>query len=199
MTAATAALDYGPERVSSRARRKRIVHAIDVLIWSAASIASVIIAGIVVLYGVQFSTVLSPSMTPTLPVGSVAVTSHVPMDQLRVGEVAVLLTPSEEVPYIHRIISINYTPRGLEVRTKGDANPVADPWTVLVTGPEVPVLVFVLPTVQITNIAMHLQFIAVPLFLLGIAATIYFGWAAMRRPDEDSSDKEPVEHDELLL
>ncbi len=174
---------------SRRARRKRLVHVIDVLIWSTASIAAVIIAGIVVLYGVQFSRVLSPSMTPTMPVGSVAVTSHVPMDSLRVGQVVVLRTPTENAPYIHRVIAINYTPKGLEVRTKGDANAVPDPWTVLVRGPEVPVLVFVLPAMNITNVAMRLQFVAIPLFLFGVAATAYFGWTAMRKPEEDETEQ----------
>lgn len=184
-TAATAPFGAGSASLSRRARRKRLVHTIDVLIWSTASIAAVIIAGIVVLYGVQFSRVLSPSMTPTMPIGSVAVTSHVPMDQVRVGQVVVLREPTEGARYIHRIVSINYTPRGLEIRTKGDANPVPDPWTVLVPGPEVPVLVFVLPAMNVTNVALRLQFVAIPLFLFGVAATAYFGWTAMRKPDED--------------
>ena len=187
MTIAAAPFEVGKLSLSRRKRRNRFIHTIGVLIWSTASIAAVIIAGIVVLYGVQFSRILSPSMAPAMPVGSVAVTSHVPMDSLRVGQVVVLRTPTENAPYIHRVIAITYTPKGLEVRTKGDANAAPDPWTVLVPGPEVPVLVFVLPAMTITNLAMRLQFVAIPLFLFGVAATAYFGWAAMRKPDDDET------------
>jgi signal peptidase len=34
----------------------------------------------------------------------------------------------------HRVIDILKTPNGLAYRTKGDANPARDPWTVRLTG-----------------------------------------------------------------
>lgn len=167
-----------------RQRRRRIIRIIDLTVWMTAGISSVVIAGLVVLYGIQFSRVLSPSMEPDMPVGSVAVTSHVPADQLRVGQVAILQAPGDNTPYIHRVVSLQFAPDGLRVRTKGDANPSEDPWTVTMADQQVAVLVFVLPTQRITDIAMRLQFIAIPLFFFGVLMTAYFGWNAMRRPEE---------------
>lgn len=179
-----AALEVTP-RQARKSRRRRIIHLIDLTVWMTSAIASVIIAGLVVIYGVQFSRVLSPSMTPEMPVGSVAVTCRVPVDELRVGQVVVLHTPTEGAPYIHRIISMNYRPDGLEVRTKGDANPSPDPWTVTIHRPQVPVLVYVLPLSGVTSLIARLHFMAIPLLFLGVAATAYFGWTAMQRPDDD--------------
>lgn len=175
-----------------RKRSRSLIRTIDLTIWVTAGVASVVIAALVLIYGVEFSRVLSPSMAPDMPVGSVAVTSHIPADDLRVGQVAILRTPDEHALYIHRIVSLQYTPDGMVIRTKGDANPSADPWTVIVKSPEVAVLVFVLPTQRITDIAMRFQFIAFPLFIFGVLMTAYFGWYAMKRQDETAAAPEFV-------
>ena len=164
-------------------RAGSVMRFIDLTVWIAAGTISVIVAGLVMVYGVEFSRVLSPSMAPAMPVGSVAVTSHIPVDDLRVGQVAILRTPDTNALYIHRITSLQVTPNGLVIRTKGDANPSPDPWTVIVQSREVAVLVFVLPVQRITEMAMHVQFMALPLFFFGILMTAYFGWYAMQRPD----------------
>lgn len=176
-----------------RSRRRQIIRIIDLTVWMTAGIAAVIIAALVLIYGVQFSRVLSPSMAPGMPVGSVAVTAHVPTDSLKVGQVAILRTPGENALYIHRIISMQVSPQGLVIQTKGDANPSPDPWTVTLPSEQVDVLVFVLPTQRITDIALHLQPIAIPLFLFGILMTAYFGWYAMRRSDVQPAKAAPSE------
>lgn len=175
-------------------RRRKLIRVLDLTVWMTAGIASVIIAALVVIYGVEFSRVMSPSMTPLMPVGSVAVTSHIPADQLKVGQVVILRTPGDNAPYIHRVVALQFAPEGLVIRTKGDANPSADPWTVTVTSQEVAVLVFVLPTERITDLAMRLQFIAMPLFLFGVIMTAFFGWNAMKSPRREDDDAETAEY-----
>lgn len=79
--------------------------------------------------------VLTGSMTPTYPVGTLVATTPVDSATLRVGEV-VLFTPPEPWgtptggPVLHRVVALTPGPDGrVQVRTKGDANPAMDPWT----------------------------------------------------------------------
>jgi signal peptidase I len=84
---------------------------------------------------VRLEPVLTGSMAPGLPVGTlVAVTPVTPAD-LHVGQVIMFHPPrpyagTDPRPYLHRIVSISRTPEGRrELRTKGDANATEDPWT----------------------------------------------------------------------
>ena len=86
-------------------------------------------------------TVLSGSMRPTVSPGDLAITQGVPMDSLRVGDVVVFTPPNETQAVIHRIASRE----GDVITTKGDANSVADPWSVTLQGSTGYRLVFVVP------------------------------------------------------
>ena len=68
--------------------------------------------------------VLSGSMRPGIQPGDLAVVQPVRISKLRVGEVVAYLPPGRATPVVHRIVSIDA--HGMV--TKGDANPVADPW-----------------------------------------------------------------------
>jgi len=69
------------------------------------------------------------------------------MDRLAVGDVILFQNPYQpSVQMVHRIIQLNIGDSGQPVvRTKGDANPVADPWTVTLHGKDVYVVQFTLP------------------------------------------------------
>ncbi|HEX3779595.1 MAG TPA: signal peptidase I [Pseudonocardiaceae bacterium] len=75
-------------------------------------------------------TVLSGSMVPTLPVGSVVVDRPVPASSLRVGDIVTYATtdPVSAAPILitHRVIAIRAGVGGPTFITKGDANNVAD-------------------------------------------------------------------------
>jgi signal peptidase len=61
----------------------------------------------------------------------------VPVSQLKVGDVITYLPPTGDHLITHRIAWIGHDPSGARVfRTKGDANPVADPWTFRLDRPE---------------------------------------------------------------
>lgn len=79
--------------------------------------------------------VLSGSMEPRLPVGSVAITERVRTSSLHVGDVITFREPDNPEHLItHRIASITKQDGRLRYETKGDANDSKDPWSVTLRG-----------------------------------------------------------------
>ncbi len=75
--------------------------------------------------------VLTGSMAPGIPVGSVVVAVPVARGDLAVGDVITYQRVEEpDLAVTHRITSLRAVPGGLVARTKGDANDVPDPWEV---------------------------------------------------------------------
>ncbi|WP_166979077.1 signal peptidase I [Paramicrobacterium fandaimingii] len=73
-------------------------------------------------------TVLSGSMEPTLPVGSLVVVRPVAPDDVRVGDIVTYLpNPDDPTAITHRVTAINHNGDGSRVFTfTGDANATAD-------------------------------------------------------------------------
>jgi signal peptidase len=81
------------------------------------------------LMGWQRYVIVSGSMTGTYDRGSLVLDEVVPVAELKVGDVITYRPPAGSGPdglVTHRIVEI--APGGV-FRTKGDANPSADPWT----------------------------------------------------------------------
>ena len=79
--------------------------------------------------------VLSGSMQPTLPIGSVAVVERVPTSSLQPGDVITFHEPGDEGRLVtHRIAAIRRQDGRLVYQTKGDANPERDPWQLTLRG-----------------------------------------------------------------
>ena len=77
----------------------------------------------------------SGSMTPTLPVGSVAIYRHETAAQVKVGQIILFGKPSDTgVVVTHRVYAIKNSPQGRYFETKGDANPAPDAWQVRARG-----------------------------------------------------------------
>jgi len=94
-------------------------------------------AGLVVpaLLGYERYVIVSGSMSGTYDRGALVFDEVVPVRDLRVGDVITYRPPPGAGPsglVTHRIVAID---RGV-LRTKGDANPTADPWTFSLAGPE---------------------------------------------------------------
>jgi signal peptidase I len=80
--------------------------------------------------GVKELTVQSGSMSPALNAGDVVVATRVPSGDLRVGDVIVYTAPTPTpVVLSHRVVAVRPEGNGVLVRTRGDANPVDDPWS----------------------------------------------------------------------
>lgn len=85
------------------------------------------------LLGWERYAIVSGSMTGTYDQGSLVLDEVVPVGDLKVGDVITYRPPADAGPQhlvTHRIASIGRADDGGRVfRTKGDANPVVDPWT----------------------------------------------------------------------
>jgi signal peptidase len=94
------------------------------------------------LLGFHRYVIVSGSMEPAIPVGSVVYDKAVPVAELAVGDVITFMPPPEygiKSPVTHRIYEISAAPpllsihaaAGRMLRTKGDANEDPDPWRML--------------------------------------------------------------------
>lgn len=129
----------------------------------------------------QVRPVLSGSMRPVFPIGGVLITQRVPTSSLRVGDVAVLHPPGNPgITYIHRIVWIEHRGSQTLVRTKGDANPIADPWTARIDGPVAYEGRYVLPYVGYAAVWIHSPAGRRVLLALAGAAFGLCGWSLRR-------------------
>ena len=78
--------------------------------------------------GLRLVTVESASMTPAMPEGAVLLERHVPLGELRPGDVITYYAPTPRAPVLtHRFVALEL-PDGLTVfRTCGDAIPGSYP------------------------------------------------------------------------
>ncbi len=80
-------------------------------------------------------TVLSGSMNPTIPPGSVVFVAPIPLPDVHVGEVITYQAPLDGHPVVtHRVVQVLQGGEQPVVRTKGDANAGPDPWVARLTG-----------------------------------------------------------------
>jgi signal peptidase len=108
---------------------------------SGAAIAFATVVALLVLapavIGWQRYAIVSGSMTGTYDKGSLVLDDVVPVAGLKVGDVITYLPPTGDHLITHRIAWIGHDQSGARVfRTKGDANPVGDPWTFKLDRPE---------------------------------------------------------------
>ena len=86
--------------------------------------------------GYQTSTMLTGSMAPLINAGDVVVSVSKPVSGLKIGDVITYGIPVEDHRIeTHRIIEVIRNDDGTTaIRTKGDANNGADPWTAVLHG-----------------------------------------------------------------
>ncbi|MFZ4517311.1 MAG: signal peptidase I [Microthrixaceae bacterium] len=92
-------------------------------------------------------TVPTGSMEPTIHQGSAILVRSVPTHTVARGDVVVFRAPTTGMLTVHRVIETARRDGATEIRTRGDANPVPDPWTARLDGQRVHVLDRVLPAV----------------------------------------------------
>jgi signal peptidase len=124
--------------------------------------------------------VYSGSMRPTLGVGSVAFVQSIAPSKVRVGDVITFRDPYVKGRLVtHRINRILSTKKGTVYRTKGDANPTRDPWTVRFNGNvgrlafHVPLAGYVLVYAHTREVRGALILVLAVLFLVGLLQRIW--------------------------
>ena len=116
------------------------------------AVGSVTAAILVSTLSLGFSPVLSNSMTPSFHAGEVVITQPEKRTQLRVGDVVILPLPDGSGQrYLHRIVQVLTKNGEVLVRTKGDNNPLPDPWTLRIDSSEVPKAVGSLPKIGMVS------------------------------------------------
>lgn len=180
--------------------------------------AVALIVGFVLLVGVgpltglyRTVTVLTGSMAPEMPAGSMAMVAPVRPVSLKVGDVVTYQAPIPGQPVVtHRIVEIDTSGDRPIIRTQGDANAAPDPWASQITSDTAFRRVAVVPYLGTVNRAlrsgpMHLAFsYLAPLLLLltllghiwspssiasaaaGLAATLAPAWPAPSGSDSVS-------------
>lgn len=122
-----------PARPQTRPPRRRTLLILrEAVLWlvAAMGVASIGLFVVCTAAGVRPEIVVSGSMEPTLPTGSLVLAQPVPADQLAVGDVVSVERPEGRGLVTHRVVSVTDAAHGhRELTLKGDANATADPVT----------------------------------------------------------------------
>lgn len=88
------------------------------------------------LLGYRTLTMLSGSMRPLIPVGSLVVISPEPASRLAPGQIVTISAPIAGHPVVtHRVVAVVHLADGhVAVRTRGDRNTAPDPWLARLPG-----------------------------------------------------------------
>jgi signal peptidase len=126
----------------------------------------------------QASSVLSGSMEPKLPTGSVVIAQREPIKTLKVGDVVIFHRPDEpERQVVHRVVKMTPSKEGPVLETKGDANESKDPWRVRPDGDTVWIVRHDVPYVGYVATTVHSE--TGFRVLLGTAAVLIVGGAVV--------------------
>jgi signal peptidase len=153
------------------ARQVRLAMA-GALLWAIA-ISSVAGAAYIVINKIHFARVLSGSMQPQFERGDVLVLK--PIDKVQVAQGQIVMLPTVQGDgafFVHRVIEVTQEKSATLVRTKGDANPAADPETLKITSAQVPVVAGVINMSWAPMVGVGKSGIAF-LFVLLLLATVW--------------------------
>ena len=135
--------EVDPPSVSRRQRReeesansrspwkRRLSIVLQVIAWTLAGVFALIIVLTVVvprIIGAEPFTVISGSMEPTIPTGSIVVSKHVEAGKVTFGDVVTYqLKSGEPLTVTHRVVAVDVVEGKTRYRTQGDANNAEDP------------------------------------------------------------------------
>ena len=192
------------QQASQRAPRSRVLTGIRIAV-RALRIGTITLVFVAVLLSVcvfalsatntaRVVPVLSDSMAPSMPVGSVALTLPVARASVRAGDVIVFSDPLEPaIRVIHRVTHVftatesskfsNWSSDKIFLSTKGDNNTSADPWVVTIADATVWKQTGSVPAVGYAAIWIANPTLRLVLFLGGgVAVALWALVALWRRP-----------------
>jgi signal peptidase I len=122
-------------------------------------------------FGVGFHALLSNSMAPEHPAGSVVITIQTSTEQLQKGDVIKLPLPNGTGRhYVHRIVEVDTESTHTTVVTKGDNNVAKEPWSLQILSTSTPRVIATIPLVG------HLVVLTSPLWAQLLLASIVVGF-----------------------
>ncbi len=146
-------------------KTSRFIATFTLFALMALALVSIASATYILVRHIHFERVLSDSMVPVYKRGDVLLVKPVPAHSLQTGDIAVLpLIKEPGNQYAHRIISVEPKGKYVQVETKGDANPVKDPWRLTITSPDVPVVVSQIPASIVPMVTLN-RYVLIGLFL----------------------------------
>lgn len=143
-------------------------------------------------FNMGISPVLTGSMRGTFDPGAVVLTKPVPVETVQVGDVLVFQPPGTTDSYTHRVVTVTADEQGPVITTKGDANPVIDPWKAQLSGPVAQEVVTAVP--HVGHAVVAIQSGNLRPFLLAIAGLVFtvMGVRAALGPPSDSRTSVPA-------
>ena len=118
----------------------------------------------------SFLTVTSRSMEPTFMAGDTVITKKISTDAVNENDILVLPVPQNpQLRYAHRVFQVSQVLGEIIIKTKGDANPQPDAWTLKITSSEIPKEIAVIPTSKIFKGPISRRSILYALLLSGMA------------------------------
>ena len=136
-------------RTGKRAAVKQsgaVLATVALFLLMAIALTSIASAIYVVTKHIRIERVLSDSMQPKFGRGDLLLVKAIDRTSLKPGDIPVLPILGEPgSQFAHRVISVERDGGRIAVRTKGDANPVADPWKLEITSKQVPLVVNAVP------------------------------------------------------
>lgn len=122
-------------RVAARSAGRKLITAASMLFLLAALLAVAFPAAGIATGRWRLLPILSGSMSPRLPTGSVAFAMPASQRSIRVGDVIVFNIPiGDHHQTAHRVVRVLDGGRKPVLVTKGDANKTADPWRLKLSG-----------------------------------------------------------------
>lgn len=172
-------LPKAPDPASEQARGalQRLWRIVTGLLLIATAVASLTAMVTVMTQHLGFAPVLSPSMEPTFHPGDLVITKPEPVSAIKIGQVVALPVPSAPSQrYVHRIISVTMKDGRPLVRTKGDANPTPEPFTLRINSPTVPLVVAKVPYLGRLSVLLQHSVLRLTVTAITLAAILLSAW-----------------------
>ena len=132
-----------------------------------------------------FEPVLTGSMRPGIQPGDLVLVTPEPLTAVRSGQVLLFRPPGNGAPVVHRVVSVSLAGGVPAIRTKGDANNVADPWKARLDGSRAWRVRAVVPHLGYLSVAEHHPGFRLLLELGLVGAGVAVGLAGIwGRPDQ---------------
>ena len=141
--------------------------------------------------GYRTMTMLTASMAPDIEPGDVIITTPIAVSEVTEGMVITYHKPVEDRALVtHRVVAVETGNDGsIQVRTKGDANTAADPWTASLIGDTAYEVRAVVP--ELGHLIQALRSSGLSQVLLYGAPALLAGWLLLSiwRPQPDEGQK----------